>query len=423
MTGTGFRLPGEAQMIDRILSTFARCFFEDNAGDSRYCPFSCEDAVFILSFSIIMLNTDLHKHGKGNTKNKKMMSRDEYVKNLKGAQDGDEISKEYLHSVYDSILARPIAIDNSIVGAKEDVHSRESVDNFLNNERVADSLLRGLAVHRLDFATVDDYKRCMAYARHDALYDLVRSCVASTWHQWYALVNTGLDIVHLEPQGFDSLLNILLYAMAVCICLELTTELSAFLDQLGRLKSFLETQQGKWGIPKSTHSFRDAPWYVTALRASEAAIAGSKLQGLRIIHQEITNMRSSLLGIVQTKAGMLEAVEQLKDSQYLYQNPRRSFRKSGKLLKRSTRTGRTSHCWLFLFSDLLLYAKRNDSGDLEIHEEYLVHLIKIVDWFPPSQGGRSNQFEVHHPSKSFQVICSSEEEKKAWVEAIRAVCP
>ena len=42
LTQGGFRLPGEAQQIDRLISTFARCYWEDNAGDLTNCPIEDE---------------------------------------------------------------------------------------------------------------------------------------------------------------------------------------------------------------------------------------------------------------------------------------------------------------------------------------------------------------------------------------------
>ena len=55
-----FRLPGEAQCIDRIMEAFAGHLFE-HLGPHN--PFASADAAFILSFSTIMLNTDLHNPG------------------------------------------------------------------------------------------------------------------------------------------------------------------------------------------------------------------------------------------------------------------------------------------------------------------------------------------------------------------------
>lgn len=53
MIFTRFRLPGEAQRIDRIMNVFARQFFEDNP---TMVPNA--DAVYILAFSLIMLETE-----------------------------------------------------------------------------------------------------------------------------------------------------------------------------------------------------------------------------------------------------------------------------------------------------------------------------------------------------------------------------
>ena len=51
----GFRLPGEAQKIDRIMEKFAEKYCEDNPD-----AFPIADAAYLLAFAIIMLNTDAH---------------------------------------------------------------------------------------------------------------------------------------------------------------------------------------------------------------------------------------------------------------------------------------------------------------------------------------------------------------------------
>lgn len=50
-----FRLPGEAQKIYRILDTWSNQFF-------KQCPgiFKSADAVHVLAYSLVLLNTDLH---------------------------------------------------------------------------------------------------------------------------------------------------------------------------------------------------------------------------------------------------------------------------------------------------------------------------------------------------------------------------
>ena len=52
-----FRLPGEAQKIDRIMEKFASRYCETNAQQG---VFASPDTAYVLAYSIIMLTTDLH---------------------------------------------------------------------------------------------------------------------------------------------------------------------------------------------------------------------------------------------------------------------------------------------------------------------------------------------------------------------------
>ena len=60
LTGCGFRLPGEAQKVDRFVEVFVKAFWQDNQG-TPYCPFRHPDTVHLLAYATIMLNTDLHR--------------------------------------------------------------------------------------------------------------------------------------------------------------------------------------------------------------------------------------------------------------------------------------------------------------------------------------------------------------------------
>lgn len=51
----GFRLPGEAQKIDRIMEKFAECYCKCNPN-----AFTSADTAYVLAYSVIMLNTDAH---------------------------------------------------------------------------------------------------------------------------------------------------------------------------------------------------------------------------------------------------------------------------------------------------------------------------------------------------------------------------
>lgn len=50
-----FRLPGEAQKIDRIMEKFAERYWKCNPR-----AFTSADTAYVLAYSVIMLNTDAH---------------------------------------------------------------------------------------------------------------------------------------------------------------------------------------------------------------------------------------------------------------------------------------------------------------------------------------------------------------------------
>ena len=52
----GFRLPGEAQKIDRLVEKFAERYVSCNA--ESY--FRSADVAYVLAYSVVMLNTDAH---------------------------------------------------------------------------------------------------------------------------------------------------------------------------------------------------------------------------------------------------------------------------------------------------------------------------------------------------------------------------
>ncbi|XP_021370239.1 IQ motif and SEC7 domain-containing protein 1-like isoform X4 [Mizuhopecten yessoensis] len=93
-----FRMPGEAQKIERLMEAFA----------SRYCVcnpdqvknFKNLDVVFLLAFAIIMLNTDLHN---SNIKAERRMKVEDFIKNLRGIDDGDDVDRDMLVGIYERI--------------------------------------------------------------------------------------------------------------------------------------------------------------------------------------------------------------------------------------------------------------------------------------------------------------------------------
>jgi hypothetical protein len=117
---------------------------------------------------------------------------------------------------------------------------------MLNSVKTSDALLRGLSVHEHEFFEVKDFSNSFEYGENDALADLTRCFVATTWHQFHGVINAALETAHLDPEGMESCIEVLGYALCVTIALDMKMERVAFLNQLARFKVFKDRRQGQW---------------------------------------------------------------------------------------------------------------------------------------------------------------------------------
>jgi brefeldin A-inhibited guanine nucleotide-exchange protein len=133
----GFRLPGEAQKIDRLMEKFAARYHELNKKFANMEPaeiqnalqsaksrqksstttnknfqkllgsyyFESADTVYVLAFSIIMLATDLHS-----AQVKKKMTKEDYIKMNRGINDNKDLPREFLENIFDQVAESEIKV-------------------------------------------------------------------------------------------------------------------------------------------------------------------------------------------------------------------------------------------------------------------------------------------------------------------------
>ncbi|XP_004490870.1 ARF guanine-nucleotide exchange factor GNOM-like [Cicer arietinum] len=93
-----FRLPGESQKIQRVLEAFSERYYEQSPH-----ILANKDAALLLSYSIIMLNTDQH-----NTQVKKKMTEEDFIRNNRRINGGNDLPREVLSELYHSICKNEI---------------------------------------------------------------------------------------------------------------------------------------------------------------------------------------------------------------------------------------------------------------------------------------------------------------------------
>lgn len=113
-----FKLTGEAQTVERFLQVFSDRYVECNPDGICGNP----DTILLLAFALAMLNTDLH-----NQNVKRRMTVEEFLKNLRGTNNGSDFDPNMLNDMYSRIQKNEFAtgadhttqlhqIENSFVG-------------------------------------------------------------------------------------------------------------------------------------------------------------------------------------------------------------------------------------------------------------------------------------------------------------------
>lgn len=116
------RLPGEAQKIDKLMEAFAERYCECNPGTIS----DTQDTIYVLAFSVIILQTDLHNP---QIKLHRKMDLESFIQNNRGIDNGNDLERSLLEAIYEGVKKEPIisgrdhldfleSIDKSIVGKK-----------------------------------------------------------------------------------------------------------------------------------------------------------------------------------------------------------------------------------------------------------------------------------------------------------------
>ncbi|XP_074023283.1 LOW QUALITY PROTEIN: IQ motif and SEC7 domain-containing protein 2-like, partial [Numenius arquata] len=118
------RVQGEAQKVERLIEAFSQRYCVCNAALLR--QFRNPDTIFILAFAIILLNTDMYSPS---VKAERKMKLEDFIKNLRGVDNGEDIPREMLVGIYQRIQNRELrtnddhvsqvqAVERMIVGKK-----------------------------------------------------------------------------------------------------------------------------------------------------------------------------------------------------------------------------------------------------------------------------------------------------------------
>ncbi|CAF1154793.1 unnamed protein product [Rotaria sordida] len=233
---SGFRLPGEAQKIDRLMEKFAARFCECN---SNLEIFASADTAYVLAYSVIMLTTDLH------SKNvKKKMTKEQYIKMNRGINESRDLPEEFLSKIYDEIENEEIKLKVTTLrrganvvgttGTKENITSDKQRELLFHMqmkdiECVARDLMSNAGSSTEEFTTAKQLEH-------------VRPMFQKAWSPCLAAFSVGLqdsdhiDLAHLCLTGIS-------YSIRIACIFQMELERNAFIQALSRFTLLMTTSQ------------------------------------------------------------------------------------------------------------------------------------------------------------------------------------
>ncbi|KAJ2227019.1 GDP/GTP exchange factor for ARF [Coemansia sp. RSA 1722] len=203
-----FRLPGESQQIERIMEAFATAYAASGNPD-----IATKDAAFILSYAVVMLNTDQHS-----PQVRSRMQLSDFARNLKGVNDGADFREGFLADVFAAIRDAEIVFPEehegaagfeyawrgvSAAGSWATTRLRTSTYDRALLEATWPRLLRALERTVAQAPTDRVLRRALtglhALSGAAAAYDIY-SCVDATLHALATLTGLGSLNLHAQPQ-------------------------------------------------------------------------------------------------------------------------------------------------------------------------------------------------------------------------------
>lgn len=422
---SGFRLPGEAQKVDRLIQTFADAYVRDNPG-----VFPSTETVYLVAFALIMLNTDIHdprlragKHARP------PMTKAQFIRNVQSADANAALPTQLLSSLFDGIAAKSIewqtAKDDSsaIVSASyqsgptelgppksstsaTETHFRSECELFC---RQGLAWLKSSSIRPRRFMSTDS-----------------KHIVKGMFEVIFPVLLQALTTVLEKDCDFDvevksACIDALKFASVIALAANAQEELEAFTGILAKI-TYIEQSR----VTLAPAQIRKN--VVAGEHMSQNWVSDFKLlvgnRSKKAVHAiiQVANRTKRHLVFERDQAVLMNIQGEFSD-EVLLVDPERTFVREGHLTKLSSANKQQIYRF-FLFTDLILYA-REQFQKLKLHKVVHLSMCRLTDIVdrPLSADAQSqptlrHAFKIVSPQKTFTVMAPNAQEKKAWMADI-----
>ena len=246
-----FRLPGEAQKIDRLMEKFAARYCETNPNNKL---FHSADVAYVLSYSIIILTTDLHSPSI-----KQKMTKEQYIRMNQPSDNREKgLPEEFLSQIYDEIASSEIKVKGtSKISAQAMNQSTKWTDKLAPNSSKQRKLLYNMEMEsmaetaRILMESVSHVEAQFTLASH---IEYVKPMFKIAWTPFLVAFSVGLQDIDDDNITYLCLLGFR-YALRIAGTFRMSSERDAFVQALSRFTQ-LTTNQLNTTSSQKTYEIR-----------------------------------------------------------------------------------------------------------------------------------------------------------------------
>lgn len=244
-----FRLPGEAQKIDRLMEKFAARFCETNPNNKL---FHSADVAYVLSYSIIILTTDLHS-----PQIKNRMTKEQYIRMNQPTDSKDKgLPEEFLSQIYDEIASSEIKVK----GSNKSSSLQSSTSSGTKwTDKLAPSSKQKKLLYNMELESMAETARILmeSVSHVEAQFTLashlehVKPMFKIAWTPFLVAFSVGLQELDDDNITYLCLLGFR-YALRITGTFRMGQERDAFVQALSRFTLLTTSQQSS-----KTNNIRD----------------------------------------------------------------------------------------------------------------------------------------------------------------------
>lgn len=200
---SAFRMPGEAQIIARYIEAFSSVYYKAHSD-----VYADETAAYILAYSIIQLNTDLHNPGV-----KFRMTVDDYIRNVRGTNGKKDFPRDMLEGIYENIKNEEIKVYYL-------VHHVDHAE--LEDPAMADNKWEGIlsrAKMTGNYSMLSDFILHPAGENEKDMFDIL-------WES--GILGAFLSVLECaeEPKAFKSIISVIVDMGKICAYFSLSEHIT-----------------------------------------------------------------------------------------------------------------------------------------------------------------------------------------------------